>query len=51
LSREELKAHIEVLEKAYEFFLSYAALGAERVHVVHGHGGGIVREAPGVAAG
>jgi len=30
LSREELKAHIEVLEKAYEFFLSYAALGAEQ---------------------
>ncbi len=30
MSREELKAHIEVLEKAYEFFLSYAALGAER---------------------
>lgn len=30
MSREELKAHIEVLEKAYEFFLSYAALGAEQ---------------------
>lgn len=25
-----MKAHIEVLEKAYEFFLSYAALGAEQ---------------------
>lgn len=30
MSREELKAHIEVLEKAYEFLLSYAALGAEQ---------------------
>lgn len=30
MNREELKAHIEVLEKAYEFFLSYAALGAEQ---------------------
>ena len=30
MSRDELKAHIEVLEKAYEFFLSYAALGAEQ---------------------
>ena len=25
---EELRTHIETLEKAYEFFLSYAALGA-----------------------
>lgn len=30
MNREELRAHIEVLEKAYEFFLSYAALGAEQ---------------------
>ena len=29
MNRTDLKAHIEALEKAYEFFLSYAALGAE----------------------
>ena len=29
MSRADLKAHIETIEKAYEFFLSYAALGAE----------------------
>lgn len=28
MNRADLKAHIESLEKAYEFFLSYAALGA-----------------------
>lgn len=28
MSRQELKAHIETLEKGYEFCLSYAALGA-----------------------
>ncbi|WP_419943256.1 hypothetical protein [Candidatus Palauibacter sp.] len=28
MSRADLKAHIETIEKAYEFFLSYAALGA-----------------------
>ena len=28
MNRTDLKAHIESLEKAYEFFLSYAALGA-----------------------
>ncbi|WP_419162616.1 hypothetical protein [Candidatus Palauibacter sp.] len=28
MSRDDLKAHIDALEKAYEFFLSYAALGA-----------------------
>ena len=28
MSRDDLKAHIETLEKSYEFFLSYAALGA-----------------------
>ena len=27
MSRDDLKAHIETLEKSYEFFLSYAALG------------------------
>ncbi len=29
MNRADLKAHIESLEKTYEFFLSYAALGAE----------------------
>ncbi|WP_419934101.1 hypothetical protein [Candidatus Palauibacter sp.] len=29
MNRTDLKSHIEALEKAYEFFLSYAALGAE----------------------
>lgn len=28
MSRDDLSAHIDALEKAYEFFLSYAALGA-----------------------
>lgn len=42
MSREELKAHIEVLEKAYEFFLSYAALGAE--HEEASKVGGQLRE-------
>ncbi|WP_419165902.1 hypothetical protein [Candidatus Palauibacter sp.] len=28
MNRADLKAHIESLEKTYEFFLSYAALGA-----------------------
>ncbi len=30
MTRSELKTHIETLEKAYEFFLSYAALGAKQ---------------------
>ena len=29
MRRTDLKAHIDAIEKAYEFFLSYAALGAE----------------------
>jgi hypothetical protein len=28
LNREDLKAHIEAIEKSYEFFLAYAAQGA-----------------------
>ena len=28
MNRTDLRAHIESIEKAYEFFLSYAALGA-----------------------
>lgn len=28
MTRDDLSAHIDALEKAYEFFLSYAALGA-----------------------
>lgn len=29
MNRTDLKAHIDTIEKAYEFFLSYAALGAD----------------------
>jgi len=29
LNREHLKAHIEAIEKGYEFFLAYAAQGAQ----------------------
>lgn len=28
MNRDELKAHIETIEKSYEFFLAYAAQGA-----------------------
>lgn len=39
MSRDDLSAHIDALEKAYEFFLSYAALGAsdEAATKVSGH--------------